>query len=255
MSLIRTRMGIYVLSDDDSLSQEVIARHSLETSEALRDIAQVAPLIPEGGVVIDAGASIGDHTVLYSQIVGPEGEVHAFEPHRDSYEALHANTERLINVSTYSCGLSNYDGMTMLAVTPNVGASFMTDHASEWPTQLVSLRTLDGLLLPSLERLDFIHLDAEGYEPKILNGAEKLISKFRPILLIEVQDAWLRRAGSSKEALLAQITALGYGIAPITANPEQFDVLCLPSERYTVTRIEQDGMQGHQWTPAEGVPA
>ena len=45
-------------------------------------------VIGEGDVVVDAGANIGSHTVVYGKAVGPAGRVHAFEPQRLVFQVL-----------------------------------------------------------------------------------------------------------------------------------------------------------------------
>lgn len=232
--LIRTDMGIYIVKDDDSLGPEVAYYHTLEIPRNLSDLVVVAPVIPEGGVVIDAGACIGDHTCTYSQMVGPLGHVFAFEPHPASYQALVKNTARLNNVTAFPYALSDHWGDVELQITPNVGASFLSGETHDWPSVIVPCCTLDTQLLPILSRCDFLHLDAEGTEPAILRGAHGLIARFHPVLLIEVTDQWLKRAGSSEAELLALLRGYGYDFRRLQANPAQYDVLALPPERHFI---------------------
>lgn len=225
--ILRTAMGAYVLRDDTHLSRWVEKQNALDIAENVREIASFAHLIPEGGMVIDAGACLGDHTVTYSQIVGVRGQVYAFEPHPLVYEALVLNVGRLVNVTTFCVALTDkahdksYHGF---APEPNVGASFLIDVGPE----RVPCRSLDSLLA-KVWRCDFIHLDAEGWEPRILEGARKLIEKFHPTMVVEVCDKHLRRAGSSEAELLALVASLGYRVEAIPehADPKQRDVLCV----------------------------
>ena len=46
----------------------------------------------------------------------------------------------------------------------------------------VPLIALDSLSLP---RLDFMKVDVEGYEPKVIDGAIELISRWRPTIVLE----------------------------------------------------------------------
>ena len=48
-------------------------------------------VVRPGQVVVEVGANIGAHTVELARLVGPEGEVHAFEPQRIVFQTLCAN--------------------------------------------------------------------------------------------------------------------------------------------------------------------
>src|SRR4030095_11726468 len=48
-------------------------------------------VVHQGELVVEVGANIGAHTVELARMVGPEGEVHAFEPQRIVFQTLCAN--------------------------------------------------------------------------------------------------------------------------------------------------------------------
>lgn len=224
--VVRTPMGLYVLRDDVYLSRVFERVNRLDTNENIIEISSFAHLIPEGGVIIDAGAFVGDHTITYSQIVGRDGAVFAFEPHPVAYQALHLNVARLSNVATFRAALSDRAEDLPFNPIDNAGGSFLLDGGSV----SVAAVTLDEFLLPNLKRCDLIHLDAEGWEPRILRGARQLIAQFRPVMLVEMCDKHLRRAGSSEPELMAALVALGYTVTTIPSHlePELRDVLCVP---------------------------
>jgi FkbM family methyltransferase len=222
--ITRTPMGIFVLEDDTHLSKWVADELSLDLRSNLREIAEFASFIPPGGLVIDAGACLGDHALTYSQIVGQEGTVYALEPHPLTYQALALNMGRLNNVVTYNVGLGETAGVYRMHTEPNIGASYLTETGEV----LVEIVTLDGVL-PMLPRCDLIHLDAEGFEPQILRGGTLLFQKFSPVLVIELCDHHLRRTGSSEAEFLDQLAAMGYDVVmsltPHT-NPPLRDIVC-----------------------------
>jgi len=225
--ILRTTMGIFVVNEDSCLSRYVEQALTMELPDNLREISSFAQYLPPGGVAIDAGACIGDHTITYSQLVGHEGTVYAFEPHPLSYQALCLNMARLNNVVTLPLALSDVNNpVVSFRMDPNIGASCLSEEG----TAVVACRTLDGVLLPTLERCDFIHLDAEGWEPRILRGGRALLERFRPTLVVEMCNKHLERAGSSEPQLLALLDELGYDVRAIPEHiePELRDVLCVP---------------------------
>lgn len=231
-SLIRTQMGIYVLRDDLYLSRWIEHEGRLDIRKNLDDVKQVAHLIPAGGVVVEAGACLGDHTVLYSQLVGADGMVYAFEPNPFAFDALLLNCKRLSNVRCGEMALIEHEPNSVVFWNPesNAGGSWVSDHVCETAGFPVSGCALD--ILP-LARFDFLHLDAEGYETKILRGAEHLIARFSPAMLIEVCYKHLRRAGSSETELLELIRSYGYTWQRLKgrSDPNEYDIICTKDGR------------------------
>jgi FkbM family methyltransferase len=225
--LIRTKMGFYVLQNDTHLSRWIENSNQLVIPYNVAEIASYAHVIPEGGVVINAGACLGDHTAAYAHIVGSQGHVYAFEPRPDTFAALEKNMSVFKNVHVLNCALSDTNGTVNLVLDPNVGASYTTSAEGDVKIEPAKL---DDLFLTTFTRCDFIHLDAEGYEPRILLGAQELIRKFRPALVLELCDHHLKRAGSSETELLSLLKKWGYIVFPIPGQvcPEQRDVLALP---------------------------
>lgn len=237
--LRRTDLGHWVIEGDDyGVSGLVCKANSFAYPENVEVLKRVAPYIPEGGVVVDAGASLGDQTVMYAQMVGADGHVYAFEPHAESYEALARNTAYMSNVCALPYALSSgeQENATFTMVPANFGASFLgTDgRYPGFPTTIVTVTTLDDEL-HWIDRLDFIHLDAEGMEVEILKGAAKLIETYRPDMLIEVTPVWLARYGYTQQDLYDLLARFGYqSPIPMQDNQHWFDVLVRPLER-TVT--------------------
>jgi hypothetical protein len=58
-------------------------------------------ILQRGELVVEVGANIGAHTIELARLVGPEGEVHAFEPQRIVFQTLCANLalNQLTNVN------------------------------------------------------------------------------------------------------------------------------------------------------------
>jgi len=70
--------------------------------------------------------------------------------------------------------------------------------------RLVERRGLGG------RRVSFIKLDIEGFEGRALRGSLKTIRRFKPLLLVEMQELASQRAGSSTSELWSFIENLGY---------------------------------------------
>ena len=123
------------------------------------------PNIKPGDVVVDAGAGWGSYA-LTAAVLG--ANTYAFEPDLRIFKDLEINIKEnnLTNVTTSSFGLSD------------------TTSTIEWEEiPAMHLIRLDDY---GLDRLDFLKLDIEGFEFKALHGAQELIKKYRPRMLIEM---------------------------------------------------------------------
>jgi FkbM family methyltransferase len=201
---------IAILKDDTHLSRWIEQQHRLDADD--QDLlSRIFDLIPTGGVVVDAGASLGDHTSRYAT---KAGLVHAFEPQPESFECLRENCEGL-NVRMYRCGLSDHEGELTIARHANVGASPIAE-GGDIPIRVITLDSLG--LAPAL-----IKMDVEGHEVKALRGARLTILRFRPVLVIEVNKWALEPGGSSIRELWKELRGLEYAHCVDIRTGQPFD--------------------------------
>lgn len=206
------------------------------------ETAIFAQIVRPGNVVVEVGANIGAHTIDLARMVGPDGEVHAFEPQRIVFQTLCANLaiNQCANVFARQFAVGASPGsITVPPVHPsqrlNFGGISLGQFVGGEPVPLV---TLDSLDLPACH---FIKADVEGMEVEVLKGAAGTIDMYRPVLYVEND-----RAERSVE-LLTLIRDLGYSAYWHLAslyNPDNFagdredlfpgivsaNVLCIPKE-------------------------
>jgi FkbM family methyltransferase len=180
--------------------------------------------------VVDIGACLGDHTETYAEMVGPDGKVHAFEPNPRAFECLSFNMRKRPNVFCYPVALGAKTGNANVIPDANLGATQM-EHTKHGP---VTVLTLDSIS-PFWARLDFIKIDAEGWEPEILLGATKTIQRFSPAILVELNRPVLAAQGKDANDLLRPLREMNYHVAPcepvLKMESPMLDLLCLPCTR------------------------
>jgi FkbM family methyltransferase len=230
--IIRTKEGVHVLEHDSHLSRWVEEHGRLDIAE--KEIERFAKYIPDGGVVVDAGANIGDHTMTYAKLVGPTGRVAAFEPNPLCYQALALNFELWKTVVPIKCGLAAREQKAWLQREENVGASYLVESDGKQEDE-VRCAPLDEMLR-EIHRLDFIHLDCEGWELSALQGMRELLTRFRPVLVIEINKGCLARAGTDPHAIYQFLISLVYRWEELAVHPnpedlEQRDILAIPRDR------------------------
>jgi FkbM family methyltransferase len=174
--------------------------------------------VPTGGVVVEVGANIGWHLLLFSSLVGPAGHVHAFEPNDSVYTELKHNLllNDRHNVTTWELALSHEAGTALfngVAVNENGagnGHLVGTEQSIGEPNfRSVKMETMDGLGL-NLERLDLIKIDVEGAEYAVLAGAMATIGRFLPVVVYEHLEDFNERGLGRASEVMQRLTLLGY---------------------------------------------
>ena len=99
----------------------------------------------------------------------------------------------------------------------------------------------------ALAQVDFVKIDVEGAEARVISGASTVLSAMRPILLLEVNDKALRAQGNCADSLIGTLRGeLRYDIfvfspvtgrleAPRDGDPLSANVVAIPSERVADT--------------------
>ncbi len=82
-----------------------------------------------------------------------------------------------------------------------------------------------------MPQLNFFKIDVEGVEGQVLDGAMATISKYRPIILLEINSPLLAFNGESFTSISIRMSGLNYSFRPInncSVDEPQYDLLCLP---------------------------
>lgn len=238
----QTPQGFWVLVRDSHISRWCEEHGSLFHDHQV--LPKILPEIPVGGTVIDIGANIGDTAIPFSDRVGPKGYVLAIEPHPVAYECLRRNASLFAKttISVVNAAVGDTAGKMSLSEEENTGASFLSSKPGN-----VDVRTIDSFVM---RECDFIKIDVEGYELRVLKGAEQTIARFHPKMLIELNEGALNRQGTNQLEVCAWLQAHGYKWWPVQGNlaPDspQYDILCtyvgISSESPPSTNI--DTIQG-----------
>lgn len=135
--------------------------------------------------ILDIGANIGNHSLFYakSKLVR---KVYSFEPIKDIYRILKVNV--VINkleekIETFNLGLSNEEGKASISNydKTNLGStSIVSNNKGN-----IIISKLDNIQ-NSFNKIDFIKIDVEGHEDKVLLGMKQIFIRFNPIIQIEI---------------------------------------------------------------------
>lgn len=210
-------------------------------------------LLKPGMTVLDVGANIGEISLLSAKRVGDQGNVYAFEPVTAIAQQLarHVQMNQLkqIDIEYFALGDAIEDDKPIYACCgqessdENNGLGSLYADEGATPLQRVQMTTLDAWLQarPSIQRIDLIKIDIEGAELACLRGAKECLQRFKPKIIVEIQDFSAARAGYSPTDILDLLSDIGYIFHQIgsngslrsltSANLRDFqNVLCTPCD-------------------------
>jgi FkbM family methyltransferase len=146
-------------------------------------------LCSKRGTALDIGANVG----LWSRdLVDNFTKVVAFEPVAVFRKCLEKNVSGA-NFFISPLALGDHDTQATMIITEGTsGHSHLDpDTLGTGDVQVVKLDNLN------IENVDYIKIDCEGYEYRVLQGAEQTVKRCRPILVIEQKphDAYSKDYG------------------------------------------------------------
>jgi len=168
-------------------------------------------------VMLDIGSNIGLVSIYALSSIN-NVKVYAFEPgiHQSGLFDMTIKENNLSDrVILNKCALSYKSGIERFAVHQNKDASgdgfFDTGRAGEAQYIDVQTMTIDEWWHSSnFPKIDFIKMDTEGSEFWILKGAEKLISKCKPVILMELWPEFIRHYSYECADVLEWLNENGY---------------------------------------------
>ena len=187
-------------------------------------------LIEPGMTVIDAGANVGQFTMLAATAVGPRGSVHSFEPVERNFARLKANLEanRLTNVHPVRAALWNEDTELTIGLPAdreakgNSGAWTIARQSAEAARLATPAMRLDTYAARAgLARVDLIKMDIQGAEPFAIAGARELLHAHHPAILMELYEPCLAAMGSGGRELWEELRQFGYAAWRIDSSPRR----------------------------------
>jgi len=161
--------------------------------------------IRPGDIVLDAGANVGDFTVLAAKKAGKSGVVVAVEPNALSRGFLLYNVKcnGLTNVKVVDSFISGSEGFVGIE---DFGT--YSERSDRTGNRQERQQTIDDILESlSLPRLDILKMDIEGEEVNALRG-QRFLATLRE-LCVEVHG------GTSEHVVLEILKSEGFDLQPI----------------------------------------
>ncbi len=216
--LVSYEGSLFNLHSDSYLEKLVITAGDFEQ----HIVTLSKSLISKKDVVLDVGANVGLHTLLFSKLVGEEGKVVAFEPNELNLERLICNISlnAISNIKIECSAVSDEIGEKLFYELPNNSENLgnhsfaytetikKLEHEEGVSKRQVLCTTIDDYCKNNNISPNFIKMDIEGFEYNALKGArDTLKSKDLKGLIVEFHSSRIRSIGlqnTSFEEILAE---------------------------------------------------
>jgi len=144
-----------IVNDENLLNKIIVDSYCLDSID-----------FSSGDIIFDCGANVGELNLTLKNY-NQELEYHAFEPDKEAFECLKLNypdsKSNFLNI-----GLSDTNSERTLYLDGSGGNSSFVNFGSKEETTVES-KTLDSLSFTKTIKL--LKLDAEGFEPEVLQGS------------------------------------------------------------------------------------
>jgi len=143
--------------------------------------------VEEGDTVIDIGAHIGLFSI-YASSLSRSGKVYAFEPFPNNFEKLkeHKSINNQDNLFIHNVAISDKEGTKTLFLSPDNNTGGHSLHLKTHSDNTIDVNTIslaDFCDKERIERIDYLKLDCEGAEFRILQSNESILEKVRKMVL------------------------------------------------------------------------
>lgn len=193
--------GQQLLFATDKIRDPIQRHHRKGEFYEIEELERIGTFFPEGGVFVDIGANVGNHSLFVAAFLKPS-RVIPFEPNPLAYRLLMANIAfnglgDVFVLDHIGYGVSDVaaGGFAMAERSRNLGAARMIPGEGD-----IEVKRGDDALADVTP--DLIKIDVEGMEISVLNGITETVGRARPRIMIEVDNAneeafhdWVDRVG------------------------------------------------------------
>ena len=168
-------------------------------------------LVCQSSVILDIGANSGIYSLVASRL-NPDAEIFAFEPVPETFAWLQMNiSANQFHTLAEPLAASDKNGSAEIwldAPGSHYGPSlFLAEHKSVSDGVRINVKTVrldDYFQARGIDRIDLVKMDVDRHEPAVLKGMRNLLTKSKPMLLLEVLD------DETGELIERELAGLGY---------------------------------------------
>lgn len=181
-------------------------------------------LIKPNDVVLDVGANIGFHSLYFAELTGSSGKVISFEPIPINFKAFQNNIElnNFPQIIANNIALGNENRFIDIHLDiddQNPGAFNLLALGIKNYT-IKCEKGDDFLNTLSIDKVNFIKIDVEGYEYEVMKGLKSTITKYRPIINFEYDKVYQSKKNDDESNIFKFLSAMNYAFYKINGYGE-----------------------------------
>ncbi|MGO9302448.1 MAG: FkbM family methyltransferase [Candidatus Korobacteraceae bacterium] len=172
----------------------------------------------EHPVVFDVGANVGQSVERLKRYFA-HPVIHAFEPAPDTFQRLREATKGTPDLILNNIALGRHSGTAELVEnTESVMSSFLELGSDSWGAVKQKIPVIVGTLDDycsdnSVDRIDILKLDTQGFELEVLSGGENLLRQGRiEVVFMEITFSELYRGLPSLDELYRFMMERGFSL-------------------------------------------
>jgi FkbM family methyltransferase len=202
---MKEHRGIWLPDDDDHFAEH-LDKGPLFDEAGTYQFAKIMQAMGTVGATMERplglALDIGGHVGLWSRVLCAYfSRVIAFEPVDQLADCFARNAP---DAELHRVALGNHDCPAHMTMTEgNSGNAHVATGGNSPVSCLVRMRKLDSFDLP---RVDFIKMDVEGFEAYVIDGADYIIRRDRPVIVVECKPGNAERYGLQQQEALYKLT-------------------------------------------------
>lgn len=220
-----------------------------------RDLfGQIEPMLHSASTFVDIGASLGQYTRFASRVMKPGSRIVAVEADPIRFEELERNCAawqqgKGVEICPRFGAMTDSEGPVRFYSTQSNTSGGLFQHPTgettvEWTEVETPGYTLDAMF-PEIPP-NFVKIDVEGAELRVLRGAERILAEHATIFFVEVHS-WPDPEGQANpEQVFAHMRERGYHAASLRGkyvfHPESMAALGLAARSKVRGAIRRLGL-------------
>ncbi|WCO02538.1 FkbM family methyltransferase [Psychroserpens ponticola] len=140
--------------------------------------------------ILDIGANFGYLSLVWAKSVCKTGQVISFEPNKNVYNSLLKSIaiNNLNNIQVENLAIGNENKSVNLFFENSTTSNVIQSDISQSLGTIQMIRIDDFIKSQKLTQCHLVKIDVDGIELDILKGSINMLNKFRPIVIVEIND-------------------------------------------------------------------